>query len=68
MKMDTLKILEKLDACKNRAELETLWTQTWLAYRGEADKVLSPYFEKRRGEVEHTLPIVPECYKSYGWD
>ena len=59
--------IEKLDACKTRAELENLWTETYLKYRGDAWNVWH-LFEAKRKTVIHAPQVFSETYKSYGWD
>ena len=65
--MNETKILENLNNCKTRQELEILWTNTYLAYRQDAWK-LQKHFEERRSEVVHTAQVFSESYKANGWD
>ena len=61
-------IIEKLDACKTRAEVENLWTATYFADSKIANS-MADHFNQKRFSVEQTAWMAtPESYKSYGWD
>ena len=65
--MNEMLILESLNDCKTRNDVENLWTATYLQYRDNAWKVWK-HFEERRSEVIHTVQVFSESYKANGWD
>ena len=65
--MNEMLILESLNDCKTRNDVENLWTATYLQYRDQAWKVWK-HFEERRSEVIHTVQVFSDSYKANGWD
>ncbi len=65
--MNEIEILENLDKCENRIQLESLWTKIYIQYRNEAWKLWN-HFEEKRGEVAHAKQAYSEAYKANGWD
>jgi len=64
--MNEMLILENLNDCKTRNDVENLWTATYLQYRDEAWKVWQK-FEDQRGKV---LPSPNNFSPTYtgSWD
>jgi hypothetical protein len=64
--MNEMLILESLNDCKTRNDVENLWTATYLQYRDEAWKVWQK-FEDRRDKV---LPSPNNFSPTYAgsWD
>lgn len=65
--MDTIKILEALAGCKNKMEVENLWTKTYLENRGQA-YTLQNHFDEMRASVVCPVQVFSAEYRANGWD